>query len=298
MKAMNGIAVKGTQVYVSTPRVGSNERWEAPFWGTIVKTPASQAEGYVVRDNKTGVGYDVGYDRVHTSIASSKTAGMSLDKQFDAMDDLVTMVIKGTTPSVMIFGAPGVGKTHRVRECLLRNLLIADIDYVFIKGHSTPMGLYTTLHNHRDSIVIFDDCDGVFKDGVATGILKAALDSYDKRTISWCSKAVTDAGLESKFEFTGSIIFISNLDENAVDGAVRDRAFCINISATTDQMIELMGTVLPSIETSVPKVDKEEVLEYLKLNVDELPEVNLRTLIKSIRLRKTTSDWKEMLKFV
>lgn len=298
MKSTNGMVGKGTQVYVSAPRDGSNEKWEAPFWGTVVKTPMSQAEGYVVRDNKTGIGYDVSYDRVHTSVASSKTAGMPLDKQFEAMEDLVTMVVNGITPSVMIFGAPGVGKTHRVRECLKQCLKIPDVDYVFVKGHSTPMGLYTTLHNNRDSIVIFDDCDAVFKDAVATGILKAALDSYDTRTVSWCSKAVTDAGLESKFEFKGSIIFISNLDENAVDDAVRSRAYCINISVTTDQMIDLMERVMPRIETDMPREDKEEVLSYLKSSAGELPEVNLRTLIKSLRLKKASNNWKDMLKFV
>ena len=99
--------------------------------------------------------------------------------------------------------------------------------YIIFKGTSSPFGLYRALYHHRNQIVVFDDCDAILKDDVASNILKAALDSYDVREITWMSKSTFNPGdmseeeienkiveeskYPSKFEFRGQIIFISNI---------------------------------------------------------------------------------------
>jgi hypothetical protein len=221
---------------------------------------------------------------------------------FNDMKDLCDLVINGITPSLLVTGMPGIGKTHHVMQALERNGKKKDSDYIVIKGTTSPFGLYVTLYENNNKIIIFDDCDSVFKDEVSSNILKGALDSYDKRIISWRSmKTLTKGGegdVPSSFEFKGSIIFVSNLNVNKIEEAIRTRSFVVDITLRATDIVRIMETALPDLipEYSIEK--KKEVLNYLKENVEggKNENINMRTLIKSIRLRQSNKDsWKRLI---
>ncbi len=79
----------------------------------------------------------------------------------------------------------------------------------------SAIGLYSKLYEFSDSknILVFDDCDSILLDDVALNLLKGALDSGKKRVISWLSEssALRREGIPDRFEFKGSVIFITNL---------------------------------------------------------------------------------------
>ena len=106
---------------------------------------------------------------------------------FDNLTRLTKMVGRGIQPSLVITGMAGVGKTHLVKETLKGMGLRESYEFVHFKGRTTAAGLFITLYQNSDKIVIFDDCDSVFKDEDAVNLLKAALDSYDTRKISYIS---------------------------------------------------------------------------------------------------------------
>ena len=137
---------------------------------------------------------------------------------FDNLTRLTKMVGRGIQPSLVITGMAGVGKTHLVKETLKQMGLRESYEFVHFKGRTTAAGLYITLYQNSDKIVIFDDCDSVFKDEDAVNLLKAALDSYDTRRISYISsKPLKDEygePLPAHFEFTGKVIFISNINQS------------------------------------------------------------------------------------
>ena len=133
----------------------------------------------------------------------------NINQKFDFLKNLTQMVINGITPSLIIVGEGGLGKTHSVKSTII-DANIPETNYTFIKGYSTARGLYNTLYDHNGKIIIFDDCDSVLDDKVAINILKSALDSYDSREISWLTKMAKSDEYPNKFEFTGQIIFISN----------------------------------------------------------------------------------------
>ena len=108
----------------------------------------------------------------------------NINQKFDFLKNLTQMVITGITPSLIIVGEGGLGKTHSVKSTII-DANIPETNYTFIKGYSTARGLYNTLYDHNGKIIIFDDCDSVLDDKVAINILKSALDSYDSREISW-----------------------------------------------------------------------------------------------------------------
>jgi hypothetical protein len=209
---------------------------------------------------------------------------------FDNLERLTKMVGRGIQPSLVITGMAGVGKTHLVKETLKQMGLKESYDFEHFKGKATAAGLYLTLYANSDKIVVLDDCDSVFKDENAVNILKAALDSYDTRQISYISsKPLKDEYGEpvpARFEFTGKIIFISNISQSKLDEAVRSRSFVSDISMNTEQMFTRMEQLLPTMETKIPLPAKQQALSVMKqlhAKYDGV-DINLRSFIKAARI--------------
>ena len=80
---------------------------------------------------------------------------------FKKMSKYVKMVIKGINPSVILCGAPGVGKTYNVKKQLKAAGYNEGHNLCTIKGKCTPRVLYMTLMDYKDKndIVLIDDAD-------------------------------------------------------------------------------------------------------------------------------------------
>ena len=208
----------------------------------------------------------------------------NINKRFKFLEKFTSMVLYDITPSLLITGEGGLGKTYTVRKMLDINNLEEDIDYVIIKGYSTPKGLYETLYLNRDKILIFDDCDSILKDKTSLNLLKGALDSYDKRTISWLSKGFIDDGLPTSFDFEGQVIFISNLDLENVDNAVRSRTMSVDLSMSLEDKVLRMRSIIKDILPNYPLETKNKVLDYLDKHKENAKEFNIRTFEKSIKV--------------
>jgi len=163
-------------------------------------------------------------------------------------------------------------------------------DVVHIKGRATPAGLFITLYENSNKIIVLDDCDSVFKDDDAVNILKGALDSYDTRKISYIStKTLKDefgSEVPRHFEFTGRIIFISNINQSKLDEAIRSRSFVADVELTADQMFTRMAQLATKMESSIPQTAKDTALELMKELNEEYDgvEINLRSFIKAARI--------------
>lgn len=262
----------------------------------------------VIVDHKEG-------KRVFFSVVSSSGNGSSVSshqdpvlssfspqERFDYLKDLVDLIIDKESPSLLVTGMSGIGKTFVVKRKFDHRDQVEGSDYLYVQGHSSPLGLYSLLHDNRESIIVFDDCDSVFKDDISINILKCALDSYETRRLSWHSSRLPE-NLDASFTFRGGIIFISNLDANRIDEAVKSRTITINLSMSRVELYDYMTEILEFI---VPEVDmdlKKEVLEYLGSVKETLPQFNVRTLIKACRIRKLArkngrENWKSLVRAV
>ena len=209
---------------------------------------------------------------------------------FNNLERLTKMVGRGIQPSLVITGMAGVGKTHLVKETLKQMGLRESYEFEHFKGKATAAGLFITLYQNSDKIVVLDDCDSVFKDDDAVNILKAALDSYDTRKISYIStKPLKDEfgePIPSHFEFTGKIIFISNIHQSKLDEAIRSRSFVADISMNTGQMFQRMEQLMASMEPRIPLAAKQQALEIMQ-SLDAQyggVDINLRSFIKAARI--------------
>lgn len=223
------------------------------------------------------------------SFMSAKQA-QDPSEMFTNIERLTKMVGKGIQPSLVITGGAGMGKTHLVKNTLEGMGLRESYDFVHFKGRATAAGLFITLYENSDKIIVLDDCDSVFRDDDAVNILKGALDSYDTRKISYItSKALKDEfGTEvpRHFEFTGRVIFISNISQSRLDEAIRSRSFVADVDLTTEQMFQRIEQLLPTMESRIPLAARQQALalmQELDTEFDGL-EINLRSFIKAARI--------------
>lgn len=233
------------------------------------------------------------------------TTTFPVNKRFEFLADFTEMVATGKIPSLIVTGESGLGKTYTVmnkmQEMEMENISTvnaiqdgyADGDYVVIKGHMTPGGLYEQLYNYRDKIVILDDCDKALEDKTSLGLLKAALDSYDSRVLSWMSMRDNDA--PNSFEFTGGIIFISNKSQGEIDPTVRGRSINVDLTMTDDEKIERMGGILEHIIPEIPLEYKQDALDLIREKKNVARRLDLRSLISVSKIRNSGKEnWKEL----
>ena len=209
---------------------------------------------------------------------------------FNNLERLTKMVGRGIQPSLVITGGAGLGKTYLVKKTLTDMGLEEAKQFVHFKGRATAAGLFVTIYENSDKIIVLDDCDSVFKDVDAVNLLKAALDSYDTRKLSYIStKPLKDTygdPVPRHFEFTGKIIFISNISQSKLDDAIKSRSFVADISMNTKQMFQRIDDLKDQIETKIPNEVKDKALEIMKgleKKYDGV-EINLRSFIKACRI--------------
>jgi hypothetical protein len=242
--------------------------------------------------------------------AEKKSDKFSINQRFAFVEKLVKMVAAGIQPSAVVTGQGGLGKTFTVTKTLescgysdisclaefqVGQILNMSKCFRMVKGYSTPKGLYRTLYENNGSVIIFDDCDSVLKDPVALNLLKGALDSYDKRIISW-NADTRDEDLPRSFQFEGKVIFISNLTKDSIDQAIRSRSMMIDLTMTTDQKIERMEYIanddlfMPEYTTE----QKTDAIALIKKLKEDAREISLRTLISVTKIRAANDDWEDL----
>ena len=248
-----------------------------------------------------------------TPTAADTSSRFSINQRFGFVTDMVTMLARGDQASVVVSGPGGLGKSHTVVASLnaagFRDLTTLDEigigdnvppnSYRVIKGYSTPKGLYRVLYENRNGVVVFDDCDSVLKDPVSLNLLKAALDSYSRRIISWRAD-IRDEDLPNVFEFKGRVVFISNLASHSLDQAIISRSLAVDLSMTPAQKIDRMRFLLdqPDFMPEYDKAHKVDAMDLIARLVDTVKELSLRTLIQVTKIRKSAgANWQDLAEY-
>jgi hypothetical protein len=239
-----------------------------------------------------------------------------LRNRFQVLQDMTQAVKEGTVRAMIVTGPPGVGKSFGVEEVLGKQDLFNTLGnkrpkYEIVKGAMSAIGLYSKLYNYSEkgNVIVFDDCDSVLLDDLSLNILKAALDSSKKRTISWNtdSRVLRSEGVPDKFEFKAGAIFITNIKfENVRSKKLQDhlaalesRCHYVDLQMDTDrekvlrikQIVE--DGMLDSYEFE--PVVKDEVVDFIVENRAKMRELSLRTVLKVADLRKSfATNWKNM----
>ena len=252
-----------------------------------------------------------------TVVETDDEAMDRIRERFDILHEMTKATVSGDIRAMIVSGPPGVGKSYGVeteieKACLFDKLAGKRLRAEVVKGSATPIGLYQTLYKDSDanSVVVFDDCDSILLDDVALNLLKGALDSGKKRVISWLSEssALRREGIPDRFEFKGSVIFITNLKFDKMKSQkLRDhldalQSRCHYLDLTLDTMRDKLLRIKQIAKDGVLFADydfneyaQDDIIDFMHVNKERLREVSLRMALKIADLRKSfPNNWKRM----
>jgi len=165
--------------------------------------------------------------------------------------------------------------------------------------------LYKLLFEYANegSVLVLDDCDSVLYDETSLNLLKAALDSSPKRFLSWRSESTVlrREGIPDRFEFKGSIIFITNLKFEATRGKIKDHldaimSRCHYLDLTLDTMRDKFLRCKQIVKDGMlqeymfSSQEQDQLLEFIFDNRSKLREMSLRMVLKIADLKKMNGN--------
>ena len=237
-----------------------------------------------------------------------------LRERFSILEDMTYAACDGVVRGMVVTGPPGVGKSFGVEAVLKDAGIMKKLSndslrrFGVEKRAATPIGLYQLLYDYSadGSVLVLDDCDSVLYDELSLNLLKAALDSGKKRTLSWRSesRALANNGVPDQFDFKGSIIFITNVKFERTRGKLKDhldaimsRCHYLDLTLDTmrDKFLRCKQIVADGMlnEYKFSDEDKNALMDYIYTNKNKLREMSLRMVLKIADLKKMNAKkWK------
>ena len=227
-------------------------------------------------------------------------SALNLDSQFAKLKEYVGLVTDDFIKALFIHGEPGIGKTLTVEKMLPKD----NDNYVYFSGGVRgTFELVKILYENRDNkVLIFDDFDSVFRTKTQIEILKKALVDSNSRLITWidATKRGKENRIPERFEFTSSVIFISNVMK--LDSALKSRCKIMGFNASKMQVLEFIHS---KFSTFLPKVTmsfKEEVYTFMKENLASFKRIDFRIFKSAIMDRildakagRVNDEWKSTI---
>ncbi len=222
-----------------------------------------------------------------------------INDRFATLDHMIHGVVDKKYRSLIISGNPGTGKTYSAEYILETARDEGKIRFESAKGMVRATGLYRLFWEFRDPncVILLDDADTVFDEEVGLNLLKAALDTTRRRTISWRTEKEfeTPEGeiIPNHFEFQGSVIFVTNLNFRALAHAnnkksphfeaLMSRSFYLDLNLQFPRELFIrIKSIINNTEmlNYISDAAKKKILAYMEENINRLNELSLRTALK------------------
>ena len=241
-----------------------------------------------------------------------------LRDRFTILEELTVACKNGDIRAMIVSGPPGVGKSYGIETVLRRDDIMATIanddslmKYDIIKGNISPIMVYKKLWEHRrdNHCVVFDDADSALMDATSLNILKAALDSGQRRIIGWHtdSRLLKEEQIPNSFEFEGSCIFITNLNFATVRSqklkdqldALESRCHYLDLTINTDRekMLRIKQLAYDGLLSRYKFSEEEvhELMDFMTEHQTRMRELSLRMVLKVADLKKSMPrSWKDV----
>jgi hypothetical protein len=239
-----------------------------------------------------------------------------LTLRFDMLGKLTTAALGQNIRSLVVSGAPGVGKSYTVENVLEH---AKGARYEIVRGTLSGVSLYKLGYAFRapGNVIVLDDADGIFADEDALNVLKALCDSSATRRVHWLkeSQALKEDDVPQQYDFHGAMVFISNINfQDVVDRggnkfiphfeALLSRSLYLDLQLHDRQAIALwvrhvafQGKLFQ--REGVSEAVGKRILDFISTHRDNLRELSIRTLLKASALAKgNPNDWEPMARIL
>ena len=235
-------------------------------------------------------------------------------KRFAMQEKLVDRVINGTVRSLVVSGPPGVGKSFNVEKAL-EPLMSDDANEDGTRGRgvrvlsgtvSVPGLIIAAWDTHqKGDVLVFDDCDDLFRDETGLNILKGILDTSQKRWVKYSKNAtwMDDMGIPREFEYSGSVIFLSNIDfDLEIQRGSRlaphllafiDRSLFLNLTLRTQddflaRLDHLAAVMIKNDE------EREAVMSFIREHAGRFHSLSGRLILHAYTaMKRYPNDWED-----
>ena len=227
-----------------------------------------------------------------------------LEPKHRLIRDRVRGVVKSIHTGFYLWGEGGTSKSYTVLDELQK----LKADYVVHNSRITGRGLVDKLQSLPSTNHVIEDCESIFDDKRAWGVLRSALWSQSRkrpmeREISW-----TAYRTDIRFMFTGGIILIANkrLEDLPELAALATRITVLHLIATFPEVAALMRSVaLEGFAFGLDYVTPRECLEVAEYVIDRMRSLerplDMRVYVNGVKdyLQRKTGDsdteWKDLI---
>jgi len=243
---------------------------------------------------------------------------VKLKDRFEALEIMSEATGNGINRALIVSGPAGLGKSFTV-EAKMTELEKQGKHITYIKGYVRPLALYKLLYEsrHAHSVLVFDDSDSIFHDDVSMNLLKSACDSTDRRVLHWLSRSLEreededGESIPEKFEYEGSIVFITNYDFDALIAsgnklaphfeALVSRSLYLDLAMKTkmDYIVRIKQVVRGGMlrDRGFNVSEETMILEFIVNHMEQLRELSLRMVVKLANLyRMDKYNWQKFAK--
>jgi hypothetical protein len=235
-----------------------------------------------------------------------------LGERFEILDVLAEACTVGNARALIVSGPAGLGKSYTI-EKRLNEWDPNEINHTIVKGYVRATGLVKLLYQYREAgqVIVFDDADSIFFDDVSLNLLKAVCDTTERRRVSWLSEGKlvdeeTAILIPRSFDFDGTIIFITNMDMDAMIDrghklaphltALVSRSHYIDLAMKTrrDYLIRIRQVIKQGLLSELSSSERKDVIAFIEKNHEKLRELSLRMALKLGALRKSNVNWERL----
>lgn len=226
-----------------------------------------------------------------------KTPSTALEEKQQLLAHHIRIVTRGMSTGLCIYGSRGgLGKTRIVLQTLREEL----VQPIILNGHITPLSLYMNLYHNASGLIFLDDCDSLYRNLAALGILRSALWGQDDGRLVTYNSSQLD--IPSSFTFTGQIIFTANIlpRKNPAFDATLSRIDVIELDASNQEVIEMMMELASrGFEDMLRPQECHEVVAFIA-EFASSRDLSLRLLEPSYRKvlysREVGVDWRDLVR--
>jgi len=235
---------------------------------------------------------------------SDEQISKRIGERFEVLSTFTEACAMGSCRSMIVSGPAGLGKSHTVEQ-VLNEIDPTGERYTFVKGFVRATGLYKLLYQHSNEgqVLVLDDADSVFFDDISLNLLKAVCDTTGVRRVGWRAEGSlidedTGERMPRSFAFNGTVVFITNLDFDALIDkghklaphlqALVSRSHYIDLAMKTkrDYLVRIKQVIDAGLLSGLDAGQRSDVVSFIEEEQDRLRELSLRMVIKIADVRK------------
>ena len=127
-------------------------------------------------------------------------------------------------------------------------------------------------------------------------ILKAVLDTYDTRTVTWLSPFLANQGIPATFTFTGQVIFISNKRMQDIPQPIKSRSLMVDLDMTNAELVDRVRAIAPKLLPNLSAEQATRMIDFIDGYRDQVKELTVRSFQNAAPFKRR-DNWQNLVLF-